>query len=644
MANDETGKELSRMQDRLRRRIVATRETTPEQIPGSLRRIVRSLTGGGDWTAQFMRGLLWRYRVLGGLALVANMGAALAEAATMAILTVALNLLAEGIGGANVTASDTLAPLMDFLSARFTYTQTLTALLALGAVLQISRSLLSFGAQAATIYLRAWLEADLHRQTFSRLVTMRYRDVIAERLGNLTSYTAQITNIGNLVGNVNKGVNDFAMLLAYVGVLFWLSWPMTLAAATGLGLLFISMRRIRASVREAGSRFLQLSVRLNESIVEYLQGLRLIHIFVREEQVIDEVNALINEGTKARRQGLLRSSMLTPIFQSTTVIGVAVFLIVGSWLATQGYVRSFAGLATYVFVLYRIMPRMAAINFHLGLVINDWPNVERVAALLQMVDRPAEYVPDRPALTFDREIELREVELRYPASDKPALQGLSLTIPAGKMVALVGASGAGKSSIINLLLGFYDPSQGEILVDGKDLLQSDLAAWRRDIGVVDQETLIFSTSVTDNIRFGKPDATEEEIIAAAQAAHAHDFIKALPQGYNTELGDRGHRLSGGQRQRLAIARAIVHQPALLLFDEATSALDSRSERLIQQSLQSLRQERTLVVIAHRLSTIIDADRIIVLDEGRVVEQGNHKELLARGERYAALWRLQADTH
>lgn len=641
-AGHEIGRELRGMQDRLRRRLVATRETTTEQIPGPLRRIIRRLTGGDDWTARFMRGLLWRYRVLSGSALLANIGAGLAEAATMATLTVALNLLTAGVTDANVAVDETIAPLVNFLTARFSGGQVLALLLSIGVVLQIARSLLDFSGQAAAIYLRAWLEADLQRQTFNRLVTMRYRDIIANRLGNLTSYTAQIANVGNLISNINKILADVTMIIAYVGVLFWLSWQMTLIAAVGLGLLFTSMRRIRSSVREAGARFLRLSVRLNETMVEYLQGLRLIHIFVREEQVINEVNTLINEGVVARRRGLLRSSMLTPIFQSTTVIGVALFLLVGSWLAAQGHIGSVAGLATYVFVLYRIMPRMASINFHIGLVINDWPNMERIAGLLREGDSPAEYPPNRPALSFTRAIELRNIDLRYPGSENLALKDVSFTIPAGEMVALVGASGAGKSTIINLLLGFYEPSEGQILVDGHDLLQSDLAAWRRQIGVVDQETLIFSTSVADNIRFGKPDATEAEIIAAAQTAHAHDFIMALPQGYATELGDRGYRLSGGQRQRLAIARAIVHQPTLLLFDEATSALDSRSERLIQQSLQSLRQECTLVVIAHRLSTIVDADRIIVLDEGRVVEQGTHEELLALGQRYAALWRLQAN--
>jgi ATP-binding cassette subfamily B protein/subfamily B ATP-binding cassette protein MsbA len=210
------------------------------------------------------------------------------------------------------------------------------------------------------------------------------------------------------------------------------------------------------------------------------------------------------------------------------------------------------------------------------------------------------------------------------------------------MVALVGTSGSGKSSIINLLLGIYRPTAGRILIDGVDLQSCDLASWRQLIGVVDQDTLIFSNSVEENIRFGKTDASDEEVTAAAQTAYADLFVKELPQGYATEVGDRGHRLSGGQRQRIAIARAIIHDPTLLLFDEATSALDSQSERLIQESLEELRKTRTVVAIAHRLSTIAKADQIIVLDQGQIVEQGSHRELLAQGGRYAAMWQLQAN--
>jgi ATP-binding cassette subfamily B protein/subfamily B ATP-binding cassette protein MsbA len=298
-------------------------------------------------------------------------------------------------------------------------------------------------------------------------------------------------------------------------------------------------------------------------------------------------------------------------------------------------------LVAYVFVIYRIMPRISTLNGQLGIVANQWPFAVRLAEILNPAGKEVEYLPGKAINELREGIEIRTVTLRYPGSERDALHQVSFTIPKGSMVAVVGSSGSGKSTLVNLMLGLYWPTAGEILVDGIKLQSYDLATWRNLIGVVDQETSIFSTSVAENIRFGKPDATDAEVVAAARTANADTFIGAMPQGYATEVGDRGHRLSGGQRQRLAIARAVIHDPTLLLFDEATSALDSHSEQLIQASLEELRKERTLLVIAHRLSTIAKADAIIVLDNGEIVEQGTHGELLARHGRYAAMWRLQA---
>ena len=629
------------IQQQIRTRLLATQEQETSIVPLWLRKILRNSAGGDEWTARFVRGLLWKYRWLIIIALVANVCAGFAEAGTLAVFTLALNQLTAMVSNSSADTSGTLNIIVLQIAHFFGGSQPILILIILAVIFQLMRSVLDYSGQAATAFIRVWLESDLQRRLFTQMVGLRYRQIVSSRLGDLALYNSQVSEVGGLVQSVNLMLNHFIIVLAYTGVLFWISWQFTLVAVIILGLFSVAMNRLRLGIRRSITTYVKVTVRVNERILEFLQGIRLVHIFVREEMAINEVETLINSGIPPRRIALLRRAIIEPLFQSIAIVGIAVVIAIGYWIVTTSQWLGIGGLAAYIFVVYRTLPRISTMNAQLAQISTQWPYLIRIAGLLDPKGKEKEYVPGTPIEKLTQGIEFSAVALRYPEGERDALHQLNFTIPAGKMVALVGSSGSGKSSVINLLLGLYQPTGGKILVDGLDLQSCDLATWRRLIGVVDQDTLIFSDSIAANIRFGKPNASDEEVRAAAQIANADGFIREMPLGYATEVGDRGYKLSGGQRQRIAIARAVIHDPSILFFDEATSALDSQSERLIQESLEELRKERTVVVIAHRLSTIAKADEIILLEDGQILERGTHHELLEARGRYAAMWQLQA---
>jgi subfamily B ATP-binding cassette protein MsbA len=296
-------------------------------------------------------------------------------------------------------------------------------------------------------------------------------------------------------------------------------------------------------------------------------------------------------------------------------------------------------LITFIFMLYRLQPQVQKLNSNLTQVIALSNYVKSVFLLLEREDKPYVISGNVNFHELRKGITFNAVNFLYPSQNKPALENISLFIPKGKTTALVGYSGAGKSTIINLIFRLYDVTSGEIYIDNYLIKELDLATWRSNMALVSQDVHIFSSTVRENIAYGRPDATETEIIAAAKQAHAHEFICELAQGYDTFVGDRGIKLSGGQRQRISIARAILCNPEILILDEATNALDNISEKLIQDAINLLSQNRTVIVIAHRLSTIKDADQIIVLKQGKVEEQGSFSDLMERKAVFHKLYQL-----
>ena len=349
-----------------------------------------------------------------------------------------------------------------------------------------------------------------------------------------------------------------------------------------------------------------------------------------------------DRGLEAYRRAQVKSQTTLSLLNTGQQLIIALSLVAMLWRATQGVVEGRLTLGDLVMINAFLIQLYIPLNF-LGVLYREikqsLTDLDRMFGLLER-DREVADLPDAPALQVAAgAVRFDDVRFAYDAA-RPILHGISFEIPAGKTVAVVGPSGAGKSTLARLLYRFYDVTGGAIRIDGQDIRSVQQASLRRAIGIVPQDTVLFNDTVGYNIGYGRSGATKAEIEEAARAAHIHDFISSTPKGYDTMVGERGLKLSGGEKQRVAIARTLLKNPPLMIFDEATSALDSANERAIQAELKSVAQGKTALVIAHRLSTVADAHQILVLDGGRIVERGNHAELLAAGGRYAQMWRLQ----
>ena len=500
-------------------------------------------------------------------------------------------------------------------------------------------------ATCGRFFLMSWLgervAADLRRRVFEHLLTLSPAYYERARTGDILSrLTADIALLQSLTGsaisqgirNILTGTGAFAMLLVtslkLAGIVAVVV-PLVVLPMIGFG------RRERRLSRTAQERVADLS----HTAEEVLNGLRAVQAFTHEPVDRARYAAQVegSVGAALRRIGTRALLILVVILLG---FGAVTFAL---WVGGQDVIAGrMTGGELSAFVLYAVM--LATSGASLSEV---WGEIQRAAGA---AERLLEVLAERPAVTAPAtplplppargRIEFRDVTFRYPTRpDRSALDGFSLAVEPGETVALVGPSGAGKTTVLQLLLRFYDPQSGRILLDGADIARLDPAALRGRLGLVPQDPVIFSATARENIRFGRPDATDAEIAAAMRAAAA-DFLEALPEGLDTHLGTRGVTLSGGQRQRVAIARAILRDPAVLLLDEATSALDAESERAVQGALERLARGRTTLVVAHRLATVRQADRIVVLEGGRIAASGTHTALVREGGLYARLAALQ----
>ncbi|KAI9132424.1 heterocyst formation ABC transporter subunit HepA [Acaryochloris sp. CCMEE 5410] len=505
-----------------------------------------------------------------------------------------------------------------------------------------------------------WLQATFIYlgQLYSRLVainlTERLRRSLFEQLQRLSLKFYSSTKAGELINSIRGETNQLqqafgvisvfitqgATLLIYVGLMFILSWKLLLAAFLVFCLLSVVISNISARVREASFDVPKANGQFSTNTLEFIHGIRTVHASATHDFERKRFYKSTRQVAKSMVKVAKLSAIVGPLTQA--ISGTLLILIVAfayNSLVESGQMRTVT-LLTFLLTLSRTMPVVTKLN-------GAWTNLNafqgafhNIKELLRCDNKPYLKNGKTKFSHLKCSIDFISVNFGYTI-DEPILQDITLSIFKGQTTALVGASGAGKSTLADLIPRFYDPLQGKILIDGIELSDYDVHTFRHKLAIVSQDTFIFNASVLYNITYGLDGVSEEAVWESTRQANAIDFIQELPEGLHTQLGDRGIRLSGGQRQRIAIARALLRNPEILILDEATSALDSVTERLIQESLEKLSKGRTVISIAHRLSTVVRADKVVVLEQGRVVEQGGYQELL---KRRGKLWKYHQIQH
>ncbi|MDR2683943.1 MAG: ABC transporter ATP-binding protein/permease [Prevotellaceae bacterium] len=500
----------------------------------------------------------------------------------------------------------------------------------------------SYFSSMALIPVRTGVQRDIRNSIFCKITSLPIGYFNEERKGDIMSrMTSDVNEIeGSIMSSLEVIFKNPIMILVYIITLFALSWKLTFFVLILLPVSGYLIGNVGRNLKKSSLDGQQQMGEMLSQIEETLGGIRVIKAFNAEKKLISRF-AQINEKIRKTFNKIHRKYLLAhPLGEFLGTMVICILLLYGGFLIIDksGGLDA-AGFIYYLIVFYSVVPPFKDLSRAMYSVQKGMASLQRVDDVLNAKNPLKEIENPQPVKDFSSEIIFKDVWFKY--SEKWILKNVNLEIKKGKTIALVGHSGSGKSTIVDLIPRFYDVQKGEILIDGKNTKTLNLRDLRELMGNVNQDAILFNDTFYNNIAFGVENAVEEQVIAAAKIANAHDFIVATEKGYQTNIGDRGGRLSGGQRQRISIARAILKNPPILILDEATSALDTQSELLVQNALDNLMKNRTSIVVAHRLSTIRNADAICVVDNGEIVERGTHEELLKLGRHYKMLYDAQS---
>jgi ATP-binding cassette, subfamily B, bacterial MsbA len=503
------------------------------------------------------------------------------------------------------------------------------------------KAVFSYGVGYLMAYVGNRVVADIRQELFQRLMRLSVGFHDTNTSGRLVSRV--VNDVGMMANAASSVVKDIFQngltFLAMVGVILYQNWRLAAISLVVIPLSGLTMVRVGKRLKRLATSGQEQMGDMASTLQETFAGIRVVKAFGREEAEAER----FKERNQTFLSTTLKSNQVWALGHSHMeiigVIGVATIIWYGGYLVIHEAMTpgAFFSFMAAMFMAYTPVKKLSGAN---NLIQQALAAAERVFDVLDLETEQSQNRGTLPLAGINRAIEFQGVSVRYENQTAPALTDVDLTIKPGEVVALVGSSGSGKTTLVSLLPRFYEPTAGGIFIDGLPLTSYELKSLRAHIGIVSQEIVLFDDTVRNNIAFGRFGAGQTDVEQAARSAYAHDFILRLPKGYDTVIGERGLKLSGGERQRLAIARAILRDPPLLILDEATSALDTESERIVQLALANLMKNRTTLVIAHRLSTIQNADRIVVLDRGTIVEMGSHDELLRRGGVYRRLHAMQ----